>query len=34
MNKWSNDYCKLLKGGCGNVLYTLKWTYVVSLSLV
>jgi hypothetical protein len=24
MNKWSNDYCKLLKGGCGNVLYTLK----------
>jgi hypothetical protein len=24
MNKWSNDYWRLLKGGCGNVLYTLK----------
>jgi hypothetical protein len=24
MKKWSNDYYMLLKGGCGNVLYTLK----------
>ncbi len=33
MKKWSKDCCRLLKGGCGNIFYTLKTADVASLLL-